>query len=268
MLDSVNSHRQCKIAESGFSQGVFMNVTPWQKWLFRTLACLVSTAMGVNTFAGDCGSGPTPYSANYAVTRGTDKDGSMHVVLERTGENTFIYRMDTRIKWGIFNALIEQRSVFNWRDGAVFPGSFQQKQKVSIYHRNETVEFDWDMMKATGTKKRVDFELELKAGMQDKLTIYLFLARAICEGQNPIEADVVSGPVLKPHSYHLQSIETLETSLGQLQVSHIRRGSTDDDKQTDLWLAREVRFLPVEMVYRDDDEVTRMRLIDISFDDQ
>lgn len=245
-----------------------MTVTPWQNWLFQSLVWLALTATSAHTFASDCGSMPTPYSANYAVTRGDDKDGLMQVVLERTGENTFNYRMDTRVKWGIFDALIEQQSMFRLRDGVIFPASFQLKQKVSIYQRNETVEFDWDLMKAKGTKKRSDFELELQPGMQDKLTVYLVLARALCEGENPIEVNVVSGPRLKPHNYRLQAVETLDTALGQLQVSHIRRGSPDEDRQTDLWLARELRFLPIEMVYRDDDEVTRMRLVDISFDDQ
>jgi len=245
-----------------------MTVTLWQKWLFRSFVWLALTATGVQTYASDCGSIPTPYSANYAVTRGDDEDGLMQVVLERTGEDTFSYRMDTRVKWGVFDALIEQQSIFRWQNGAVFPGSYRSKQKVSIYQRSETVDFNWDSMKATGTKKRSDFELELQPGMQDKLTVYLVLARALCEGENPIEVNVVSGPRLKPHSYHLQATETLDTALGQLQVSHIRRGSPDEDQQTDLWLAGEVRFLPIEMVYRDDDEVNRMRLIDISFDNQ
>ena len=120
-------------------------------------------------------------------------------------------------------------------------------------------------MKATGTKKHDDFELEIQTGMQDKLSIYLFLARAVCQGEDPVNADVVSGPVLKPHSYHLQSMESLDTKLGGIQTFHIRRGSAESEKQTDMWLAGETRFLPVKLVYRKKNDVITMNLVDISF---
>jgi hypothetical protein len=242
-----------------------MIMTPLGKWLFRSLLCLALLSVNVWTFADDCGSIPQAYTANYSVTRNNDKDGSMRVVLQRLVDNEFSYRMDTRVQWGIFTAQIVQQSDFSWRDGTIFPGSFQLTQKVSLYKRSETVEFDWASMKATGTKKRHDFELDLKAGMQDKLTIYLLLARCVCEGKNPVEADVVSGPVLKSHSYQLVANETLDTALGQLPAFHVRRGATDDEKQTDMWLAEAARFLPVKLVYRDENDITVMYLEDISF---
>ncbi|HEY5774599.1 MAG TPA: DUF3108 domain-containing protein [Xanthomonadales bacterium] len=242
-----------------------MSVTPLGEWLFRSLFCVALTAVNTGVFAADCGSMPVAYTANYSVTRNNDKDGAMQVVLQRHADNTYSYRMDTRVQWGIFTAQIEQQSDFSWRDGVIFPGSFQLTQKVSLYKRSETAEFDWVSMKATGTKKRRDFEVDLQAGMQDKLTIYLLLARSVCEGKIPVEADVVSGPVLKRHSYQLVATETLDTVLGLLPVLQFRRGATDDEKQTDLWLAEALRFLPVKLVYRDENEITVMQIENISF---
>jgi hypothetical protein len=60
-------------------------------------------------------------------------------------------------------------------------------------------------------------------------------------------------------------MESLDTKLGPLQTIHVRRGSYDSEKQTDMWLAVETRFLPVKLVYRDDDDVISMDLINISF---
>lgn len=208
---------------------------------------------------------PAPYKANYSVTRKGRLAGSMQVVLEQISDKTFSYRMDTRVKWGLIHPRIQQQTRFTWKDGIVLPLSFQSTQKVTFYKRTESVEFNWQSMRATGRKKRADFELEIRPGMQDKLTIYLLLARALCRGENPINSDVVSGPVLKPYSYRLQGTELLETKLGYLETIHIRRGNADSEKQTDQWHAKEVRFLPVKLVYRKKDEVTTMDLIDISF---
>lgn len=242
-----------------------MTMVPLQKWLLQTFVCTMMLTAVFGVDAQDCESAPVPYEANYSIMRNGDDPGSMRVVLSQSDDGSYIYAMDTRVKWGIFTALIHQQSTFNWDGGIVLPGSFRLRQKVSLYKRSESVEFNWQAMKATGTKKKDDFELAIQPGMQDKLTIYLLLARELCRGKSQIAADVVSGPVLKAHSYHQQGIELLDTKLGQLQTTHLRRGSSETKKQTDLWHAGETRFLPVKMIYRNDDEISVMNLLDISF---
>ena len=127
------------------------------------------------------------------------------------------------------------------------------------------MDFNWKSMKATGRKKRADFELDIQPGMQDKLSIYLLLARMLCNGEKTFDTDVVSGPVVKPYSYRFLANEQLDTKLGLLQTIHLRRGTLDSEKQTDLWHAEETRYLPVKLVYRNKGDVTTMELNEISF---
>jgi len=244
---------------------VLHSVNLLRKWLFLSMLCLLATGGGTPAYARDCGSAPAPYSAGYSVDRNGDPDGSMTVTLERAGADAYRYSMDTRVKWGIFNAYIDEQSDLIFRDGIVMPVNFQLTQRVSIYKRHELAEFDWVAMKATGEKKRDDFELDIVPGMQDKLSVYLLLAGSVCRGAYDIDAVVVSGPELKSYDYRFQAVETLDTLLGRVETVHIRRGGPDDEKQTDLWHAEAAHFLPVKMVYRDGDVVTDMRLIEISF---
>ncbi|MGA9574959.1 MAG: DUF3108 domain-containing protein [Lysobacterales bacterium] len=236
-----------------------------QKWLFRPFTCLWMTFAVTPVTALDCGSVPTPYEANYSVTRNGDSNGSMQVLLERYAVGSFVYSMDTYVKWGVFTAHITEQSEASLRNGVVLPGHFESTHQVSFYKRREKVDFDWVSMQASGTKKGKDFEMDIRPGMQDKLTVYLQIARSICKGQYAIDIDVVSGPELKRYDYQLQALEPLDTVLGELRVIHIRRGAPGDKKQTDLWHAAEAQFLPVKMVYRDGDIITDMRLKDISF---
>ena len=229
------------------------------------MACLLAANPGAPAYALDCGLAPVPYTASYSVNRNGDPDGSMTVTLEHAETGGYRYDMDTRVRWGIFTLYIEEQSDFRFRDGIVMPDNFQLTQRVSIYKRREMVEFDWDSMKATGEKKRDDFNLDIVPGMQDKLSVYLWMADSLCRGDYDFEADVVSGPVLKSYDYRFQSLEPLDTSLGPVETIHIRRGGPDDDKQTDLWHAAAARFLPVKMVYRDGDIITDIRLLNISF---
>jgi len=242
-----------------------MTMTLLQKRLFRLLVCWLMTLTGSQVLASDCGAKPLPYTANYSVTRKDRLAGSMQMVLERISDDTYNYRMESRAKWGLVRPLTQQQSSFRWKNGLVLPDSFRATQKVAFYKRKESVVFNWESMRATGTKRRAGFELEIEPGMQDKLTIYLLLARAVCNGENTINADVVSGPVLKPHSYRLQAMEPLDTKLGRLQTIHLRQGSSESEKQTDLWIAEVAHYLPVKLIYRDKDDVAIMNLIDISF---
>jgi len=232
------------------------------------MACLLTASLGRPAHAEDCTAAPVPYTASYSVDRNGDPDGFMAVTLEHAGADSYRYAMDTRVRWGIFTAYIEEQSDFGFRNGIVMPSSFQLTQRVSIYKRREVVEFDWLTMKATGEKKRDDFELDIVPGMQDKLSVYLSLANSICRGEYDIDAVVVSGPSLKSYDYRFQGKERLATVLGPVETVHIRRGGPEDDKQTDMWHAAEARYFPVKMVYRDGDVITDMRLMEISFGEE
>ena len=242
-----------------------MTVTLLQKRLFRLIICPLMALTSSQVLAVDCGSAPIPYIANYSVTRKDKLAGSMQLVLERFSDGTFSYRMDSRVRWGLVRSLMQRQSNFTWKNGLILPDSFRSTQKIVFYHRTESVDFNWESMRATGTKKHDDFELEIEPGMQDKLTIYLLLAQVLCNGEDTINADIVSGPILKPHSYHLQAREYLDTGLGRLATIHLRRGTADTEKQTDLWHAEAANFLPVRLVHRDKDDVIDISLTDISF---
>jgi hypothetical protein len=207
-----------------------------------------------------------PYQATYTVERNGKLVGLMQVVLEETGEGSYSYTMDSRLKWGMFHPHIQQSSRFDWVNETFKPVSFLSTQRAAFLSRKETVEFDWVILKATGRKKMRRFELDIKPGMQDKLTINLELARALCNGETHFDENVVSGPLLKPYIYKWQANESLQTEMGLLQVIHVRRGSSKTKKQTDSWHAKEARFLPVKIVYRNKGEESVARITAISFD--
>jgi len=234
------------------------------KWLFLPMACLLAANPVTPAQADEC-EAPVPYTASYSVNRGGNPDGEMTVKLERTGPDSYRYNMDTRVKWGIFNAYIEEQSDLSFRNGIVLPQNFELVQRVSFYSRRETVEFDWASKKASGEKKGKKFELDIVPGMQDKLSVYLLLANLICRGEYDIGAKVVSGPVLISFDYRFKAVELVDSVLGRVEAIHIRRGGPDDDEQTDLWHAAAANYLPLRILYRDEDVITDMRLMEISF---
>ena len=237
-----------------------VGVTVLRWFVLATMLFVVSPA-----FADECASSPPLYEAEYSLVRKGKAAGFMQVILKQKSTDNFVYSMDTHAKWGIVSPRILQQSVFTLKDGVVLPVSFQAIQKVSFYKRRESLDFNWEKQTAIGRKKRVDFAMDIHSGVQDKLTIYLLLARELCKGEYTIDADVASGPVIKTYQYRFQAKETLPTALGTLDTIHIRRGDAGDEKQTDIWHAEAIGFLPVKLVYRNKDAVTTMSLTEISF---
>jgi len=242
-----------------------MKLTFLGKYLIPALIFSILIFWEPSLHADDCDEMPGPYTASFSMSRNGKTVGSMQVVLERIGVDHFSYRMDTALKWGILPVRTHQHSSLKLKNGQVLPLNFRSNQSISLYKRSEFVDFNWQSMQAEGHKKHADYELELTPGLQDKLSHYLLLARALCAGDDTVNFDVVSGPVPKHYVYKVQNTEILETSLGVLETLHVSRGTDVDEKQTDMWHAKETRFMPVKLIYRDKKRLIRMDLLEISF---
>jgi hypothetical protein len=51
--------------------------------------------------------------------------GVFMAVIEQQDADSFVYQMDTRVKWGILPANVKQQSSFTWRNGIALPDEFE-----------------------------------------------------------------------------------------------------------------------------------------------
>ena len=112
------------------------------------------------------------------------------------------------------------------------------------------ITFDWDKNVAQHDSKGAAWRLPVPPGTLDRLNYLVALMRDLMRGERRIEYTVADGGHRLGH-YVLAGIgeERIETALGTFDTVVVRRERTDSKRETTLWCARALGFLPVKLVH-------------------
>lgn len=179
------------------------------------------------------------------------------------------YQMDTVTETtGLAGLLlplrIEQRSTGEVADTGLRPLHFVSQAKQGKATEEEVV-FDWAsnrVMLRAGARKS---EHELVAGAQDMASLWLeMIWRA--QGGGDFDFTVATGKRYSPRWFVPEQESTsLDTAIGPLLVRRLQARAQQGDNQIEVWLAPNLRWLPVRIRYTDrkgDVYDQRVRLIE------
>ena len=129
--------------------------------------------------------------------------------------------------------------------------------------RSIDVTFDWDKNVARHDSKGTAWRLPVPPGTLDNLNYRFALMRDLMRGERRVEYTVADGGHRLEH-YNFSSIgeERIETALGTFDTSVIRRERTDSKRETTLWCAEALGFLPVKIVHVERDGAIQTIRID------
>ena len=116
--------------------------------------------------------------------------------------------------------------------------------------RELDIEFDWEANVARHDSPSASWRLPVPPGTLDKFNYILAMMRDLSRGKRSLEYTVVDGGRRLKH-YVLAGIgeERIETALGTFDTTVIRRERESGKRQTTLWCAGELGFLPVKIVH-------------------
>ena len=116
--------------------------------------------------------------------------------------------------------------------------------------RSIDIAFDWEKNIAHHDSQGTAWRLPVPAGTLDKFSYLFALMRDLSLGERRVEYTVADGGRHLKH-YVLESIgdERIETALGTLVTTVIRRKRTTSKRVTTLWCAEAFGFLPVKIVH-------------------
>lgn len=160
--------------------------------------------------------------------------------------------------------LIEQRSTGEVTAGGLRPGHYVLESKQGKASDEEVI-FDWDanrvMLRAGNTRS----EHELAAGAQDMASLWLEIIWRAQRGEG-FDLSLATGKRYSPRWFVPdEKYGSLETAVGRLLVQHIQARAQAGDNQIEVWLAPNLRWLPVRIRYTDrkgDVYDQRVRLIE------
>lgn len=114
-------------------------------------------------------------------------------------------------------------------------------------------EFDWEAARLTLSRDGKTDTLPLPRGTQDRLSqMYQFMFLAPDELQR-FEVSMTNGRKLDRYFYTVRKGVEIDTALGRIATLHLVKQHRPDQSGVELWLAPQLRYLPVRMLVTEED---------------
>jgi len=220
-------------------------------------ARLAGVALLLAAGAGAAGTLPERFVAEFVLEAHGATVGRTTWSLAPGGEGRFVYESLTETA-GVVALIRDDRIVERsvWRygdDGGLRPLRYRY-ERTGKKARDVAIDFDWENGRVHNTAKGRTWELEVPAGTLDKLSYLLAMMRDFRGGARSVTYDIADGGKVKTYRLETRGEETLETALGPLDTVMVERLRDDDDeRETLLWVAPALDFLPVKVRHREKD---------------
>ena len=228
----------------------------------RPLIALVLLLPTVGVPAGDL---PEPFEATFTLKAAGTKiarirwslsprDGGGYVSTSHTEPAGMIalLRKETRV----------ERSEWALTGDRLQPLSYHY-ERTGRKARSIDITFDWEKNVAHHDSQGTAWRLPVPPGTMDKFSYLFALMLDLARGERRVEYTVVDGGRRLKH-YVLSSVgeERIKTALGTYDTTVVRRERTDSKRETTLWCADELGFLPVKIVHVEGDGAVLTARID------
>lgn len=204
-----------------------------------------------------------PFIARYALTTQGAKIGETDWSVKPAAAEGFVYESRT-VATGIFGlvnrAVIVERSEWRIRDGRLQPLSYAYSRSGGDKERNVAVNFDWQNDQVENTAEGHSWRMPLPEGTLDKLSYVLVLMAELAGDRTEFSYRIADGGRLKTYQLRVEGEERIDTALGPMDTVVVRRLRNSEDRETLLWCARSLGFLPVMIEHRERDGTVLWRI--------
>lgn len=179
-----------------------------------------------------------------------------------------LYRYESRTEAaGIFSLVSDEEIIESseWRfdDGILRPQNYSYTRTGGKKDRNVTVSFDWNTRRAVNTAKGQSWQMPVDDGTLDKLSYVLVLMDDLAKEQPRLQYQIADGGKVKTYELQIEGAERLETALGTFDTVKVRRLRTSEERETLLWCARGLNYLPVKIEHKERDGTLLMRIVHV-----
>jgi hypothetical protein len=208
---------------------------------------------------------PEKFSVDYVLSSMGTTIGRTELSLTPASDGGFVYESRSKatgLAAMIRNERIVERSEWRFHETGLRPLRYRYDRTGGKRERRVEVDFDWETGTVHNTAKGRTWRMSVPEGTLDKMIYLLALMQDLAAGRRPLEYSVADGGRLK--TYVLEEIgeETLDTALGPMDTRVVRRLRRGEKRETILWCAPALAFLPVKVEHRERDGNTVTMAID------
>jgi len=205
------------------------------------------------------GASPEPFTATYNLRIGSLNVGTLERRLMSEDNGRYIYRSETKAT-GLLALFRDERileqSVWKLEGEQIRPLEYTYRHKGSKKNRDATIHFDWKNGKIESHKGENQWKMAIERHVLDKL-LYQWVAMRDLErdkGLKQVEYKVADGGKIKTYRFTPIGKETLTTPMGRFEALKFQRlRDADDKRETTLWCAPALRYLPIRVDNKEKD---------------
>jgi hypothetical protein len=191
------------------------------------------------------------FEAQYALYTSGARVAEMRRTVAIREDGTYSYRSETHTT-GLFSLFRKDRvveeSLWDAHAGQLRPLQYFYEHSGSRKERKVAVKFDWAGERITSTVDGKSWRMPASPGVMDKLLYQLAIMHDLEAGQRAeLAYTVADGGKIKTYRFERLGEETVSTVLGDLHTVKLMRERPDSRRETVLWCAPELAYLPVRV---------------------
>lgn len=206
---------------------------------------------------------PAPFTADYKLyARGLPiGEGARRLYQQQDGKLVFESKTLTTGVLALFrDDKIEERSIFTLDQGNIRPLEYTYDHTGSKKQKHVHLTFDWQNHKVKNTGSQT-WELPLQKGTLDDQLYQIVLMQDLQQGKRQLSYTVADDDKkIKVYTPTYIGKELVKTGIGELETLKYQRLSADKKRQTTLWCAPALHYLPVQVEHLEKGEVVTMIL--------
>jgi len=196
------------------------------------------------------------FSANYLVELNGLQAGELKRTLSTEAVGTRRLHSITQAK-GMFAFfkpdVVEETSVWQEIDGQITPQHYLYQRSGGKKDKTLSMDFNWKRNIARIDDKQHPWKLKLEPNTLDKLNYQINLMQDLAQGDTVLSYRIADGGKLKTYDIEILGTETISTPMGHIETIKLtRHRDKDEDRDTTLWCAPKLNFLPVKLEHIED----------------
>lgn len=174
--------------------------------------------------------------------------GTITISLLDAGQGTYIY--ETRANAGglaklIVHHEIREASTFALENNQIRPLSYVLDDGSADTSKDTRLEFDWKAGVARGQHEDMPIELPLKADMQDRMSVQVWIMQKLAAGEPFPSIEFIDRDEIKDYQYTNEGTAKLKTALGEIDTVIYASTRPNSTRVSRFWYAPSLGFLPV-----------------------
>ncbi len=201
-----------------------------------------------------CAAAPQSAKASYDLYKDALHIGLIEEEFHVTGARYQVVStsVPTPLLAAFLRTRLESKSSGNVTANGLRPEQYEYTRQDDA-SKNSSAAFDWARGQLRMSYESRSESAALAAGTQDRLSVMYQFMYLPAERLSDFAFQMTNGRKIEPYHYRLVGRERLDTPLGKIETLHLAKQRDPGENGTEVWLASEMNFFPVQLLIIEND---------------